>query len=81
MRTPGETPAGLGAAVAALLQDGGHVWLVDSAGLTHKFDVQGYARLTAAQVEGSHVFLSEESAAAFVAAGKETPAAKRPTTR
>lgn len=60
---PGQTLA----AVAAKFQADGRIWLVDAAGNTHALDNEAYAQLTAAQLEGSRVFMSEVSAARFVA--------------
>jgi hypothetical protein len=51
----------------SVFQTTGTIWLVDSTGRTHELDVGAYARLTGKQLEGSHVFLTAESAAEFVA--------------
>ncbi len=61
---PGQTLV----AVTAKLQTDGRLWLVDSAGNTHTLNVEAYARLSAVQLRGSHVFFAETTAAAFVKA-------------
>lgn len=49
------------------LQTDARVWLVGSDGTTRVLDVDEYAALTAAELAGCKAFLSETSAARYVA--------------